>query len=511
LFEHPPHTAIAIRELARSCAATPPARVRAEFDARFDAWRGEPHAWLLDSALPHPRLGRFSFAGADPYLVLRARGRRVEWMQRRDLALDPAAASGALEGDPLDLLRRALPRAPATACGHELPFTGGAVGYFGYELGLAAEGIEPASGDDLALPDLVFLFADRVLAFDAIEGALYACGMGFGDSERAAHTAAESRVGELLGGPPRRARASCRRGAAALPRADARLELDEARHARAVAAILREIERGNAYQACLTRRESRSCTADPWDLYVELRRQNPAPFAAFVSLPEVAIACSSPERFLALDPKGRVECRPIKGTIARGRDAASDAAQRAALLASEKDRAENLMITDLVRNDLGRVCVPGSIEVPELQSLECYARVFQLVSSVRGQLEPGRDAIDLVRAAFPPGSMTGAPKIAAMRLLSALEPVRRGVYSGALGYLDARGGMDLCVVIRTILLREGRAYLHSGGGIVADSDPGGEWQESRAKLDALEAALDAFAAADPRPLGALTPPIAFLA
>ena len=171
---------------------------------------------------------------------------------------------------------------------------------------------------------------------------------------------------------------------------------------------------------------------------------------------------SSPERFLRLDEDRNAESRPIKGTRPRGRDPAEDAAYRRALASSAKDRAENLMIVDLVRNDLGRVCETGSVDVPELMAIEDYASVFQMVSTVRGRLRPDRDALDLVRAAFPPGSMTGAPKIAAMRILERLEPVRRGVYSGAIGYFDARGGADLSVAIRIILLRRGRAYLHAG-------------------------------------------------
>jgi len=191
-----------------------------------------------------------------------------------------------------------------------------------------------------------------------------------------------------------------------------------------------------------------------------------------------------------VDGEGRVESRPIKGTRPRGRDAVSDRANRDGLEASAKDRAENLMIVDLVRNDLGRVCETGSVEVPDLMVIESYASVYQMVSTICGRLRDECDVFDLVRATFPPGSMTGAPKIAAMRILDELEPVRRGIYSGALGYFDVRGGADLCVVIRTVLLIEGRAYLHTGGGIVADSNSAAEWQESMDKARLLEAALE---------------------
>jgi len=220
-----------------------------------------------------------------------------------------------------------------------------------------------------------------------------------------------------------------------------------------------------------------------------LRRLSPAPFAAYLELPEVAVAGSSPERFLKLEADGRVESRPIKGTRPRGPTPETDELLAAELAASAKDRAENLMIVDLVRNDLGRVCRIGSIAVPELMAIESYATVFQMVSTVTGRLRPDCDATDLIRAAFPPGSMTGAPKIAAMRILDAIEPVRRGIYSGAIGYLDARGGADLAVVIRTLLVKDGRAYLHAGGAVVADSDPVAEYIESLDKARALLAAV----------------------
>jgi aminodeoxychorismate synthase component I len=275
-------------------------------------------------------------------------------------------------------------------------------------------------------------------------------------------------------------------------------DFNQAGYSKAILDAREQIAAGNLYQACLTRREQHRFSGDAWDLYLALRRCNPAPFACFIELPEAAIVGSSPERFLAVDAEGRVESRPIKGTRPRGRDPVEDARQRRGLLASEKDRAENLMIVDLVRNDLGRVCQIGSVEVAELMAVEEYASVFHLVSTVRGRLRQGCDALDALGAAFPPGSMTGAPKIAAMRLLSQLEPVRRGVYSGAVGYLDARGGADLAVVIRTLVLAGARALLHTGGGILADSEPEAEWLETVAKARPLLAALEA---AD-RPAGA---------
>jgi anthranilate/para-aminobenzoate synthase component I len=255
--------------------------------------------------------------------------------------------------------------------------------------------------------------------------------------------------------------------------------------------LLARIEAGDLYQGCLTHRLERATAADPWRLYTTLRRISPAPFAAFLELPGVTVVSSSPERFLHVGASGRVETRPIKGTRPRGESLASDAKLRAELLASQKDRAENVMIVDLARNDLGRVCETGSIVVESLCALETYATVFQLVSTISGRLAPGRDAVDAVRAAFPPGSMTGAPKRSAMTLLDALEPEPRGLYAGALGYFDVRGGADLSVTIRAIFCEEGRASLHVGGGIVADSDPAGEYRETLDKAAALLSALEA--------------------
>jgi anthranilate/para-aminobenzoate synthase component I len=216
---------------------------------------------------------------------------------------------------------------------------------------------------------------------------------------------------------------------------------------------------------------------------------NPAPFACLLALPDATLVGSSPERFLKVGAEGWVESRPIKGTRPRGANPDEDRRLRAALAASAKDRAENLMIVDLVRNDLGRVCEIGSVHVPELFAIEPYQTVFQLVSTVRGRLARGADALDAVQAAFPPGSMTGAPKLAAMELLARLEPGPRGLYSGAVGYLDLRGGCDLAVTIRSIVLHGGRAFVHTGGGIVADSDSRAEWCEAEDKARALVAAL----------------------
>ncbi|MEN8183713.1 MAG: aminodeoxychorismate synthase component I [Myxococcota bacterium] len=464
-------------------------------------WR-RAHPWLLESSLPGPPRGRYSFAGADPYLVLRCFGRRAELEVRRGVRPDLEPGRWRFEADPLDAVRACLPGRPACVPDGAPPFCGGAVGVFGYELGGSLERLPPPPVEGLALPDVALLFVDRVLAFDHLDRRLFACGLGFGASAQEAEVrarataealACETRAGMAAAAPACQpqptelpTQAELEELAASLP---VHRDFDEASYAKTVTRILEEIGAGNVYQACLTQRLTARFDGDALALHRRLRRLNPAPFAACLELPGVSVVSSSPERFLRVSDDGSVESRPIKGTRPRGSIPDEDRALRRALSASEKDRAENLMIVDLMRNDLGRVCSVGSVHVPELMAIEPYATVFQMVSTIRGRLRPGCDALDAVRACFPPGSMTGAPKIAAMSLLAHLERCRRGVYSGALGYLDARGGADLSVVIRAVLLEGGRAHVHVGGGIVADSVPEAEYRESMDKARAQLAAL----------------------
>ncbi len=463
----------------------------------IESLRQAPSFWWLDSAEVNPRLGRYSYAGADPYLVLRSYADRVELDVLRAVRPDLPPERSVRHGRPLDVLRDLLPPPPPGGDAPRFPFIGGAVGYFGYELAAGFEAVTHRTQDDLGLPDLCWLFVDRLLAFDHLEGRIRSIGLGFADDgDLARRRAEQASARPLPDSTPRRRAATGDAGACldpaghreSIPRVEG---LDEASYCKAILRAKEHIEAGDAYQVCLTRREELAFGGDPWKLYQRLRESNPAPFAAYFALDDVTLLCCSPERFLSLSSDRWVESRPIKGTRPRGDDPASDLAHQQALRGSEKDRAENLMIVDLVRNDLGRVCETGSVHVPELMVIEPYATVFQMVSTVRGRLRSDRDVFDLLRATFPPGSMTGAPKLAAMAILDRLEPVRRAIYSGALGFLDVRGGAGLCVVIRTLLLKEDRAYLHSGGGIVADSRPDAEWRETEDKARALLAALAA--------------------
>ena len=257
----------------------------------------------------------------------------------------------------------------------------------------------------------------------------------------------------------------------------------------AVSRVRDYIIAGDIFQANLSQRLQAPLEEDPWQLYKRLREVNPAPFAAYLEFEGVAVASASPERFLLLDEAGRVETRPIKGTRPRGLSPLHDAALSLSLAESEKDRAENLMIVDLLRNDLSRVCRPGTVRVPELFALEHFPTVHHLVSTVTGELEPGKGATDLLAAAFPGGSITGAPKVRAMQIIAELEPSRRGIYCGSIGFLSLTGAMDTSIVIRTGVAIGGQVYFSVGGGIVADSDPEQEYRETLDKARALVNAL----------------------
>jgi para-aminobenzoate synthetase component 1 len=388
--------------------------------AALEALRADGGAWLLESALPGHPLSRFSFAGADPYAVLRGwaqpAGPRVEITCTRDVRPDLHVGRRVRYVPTLEALRELLPPSPQGAP-DALPFVGGAVGWLGYELAQDLDRVSLRAADDLGLPDAAMLFVDRLVAFDHEAGEAWAVGLGFADdaagARRRAEQAAQSLAARLHGAGAARSPATGGR-----PRpVDARGAFDESSYPKAVEAIREQIALGRVYQACLTQRLEAAFEGDALDLYCTLRERNPAPFAAFLELPEAAVVGSSPERFLCVGSDGAVESRPIKGTRPRGDTFEEDAALRRALLASEKDRAENLMIVDLVRNDLGRVCRTGSVRVPVLFRLEAFATVHQMVSVVEGRLRTDRDALDAVAAAFPPGSMTGAPKLAALRRL----------------------------------------------------------------------------------------------
>jgi para-aminobenzoate synthetase component 1 len=440
-----------------------------------------PLLLLLDSTADHERTGRYSFLMADPYRVVRTRGDAASLTTVRD-ALAPFR-SAPLAGLP--------------------PFQGGAAGFIGYDWGATLERLPVPRHDDLALPDVLLGLYDWVVAWDHCERAAWivSTGMpdeGVGRAERARARAAL--IAARLAVKPTRALAGPLRSKAPAPGNEAAtrppacpsypvLGVDDAEqielrstfthrgYLSAVARVREYILAGDIFQANLSQRFEAPLREAPWTLYRRLRTMNPAAFGAYMDCGDFQVLSVSPERFLRLSG-AQVETRPIKGTRPRGLGPMHDAMLGQVLAESDKDRAENVMIVDLLRNDLSRVCRPGSVRVPELFSLEHHPTVHHLVSTVVGELEQGADAVALVRATFPGGSITGAPKVRAMEIIAEMEPTRRGVYCGSLGYLGANGEMDTSIAIRTCVARGNRVYFQAGGGIVADSDPEQEYRET---------------------------------
>jgi para-aminobenzoate synthetase len=456
------------------------------------------NAFWLDSSAPGER-GRFSFAGdatgplgavvtydVESGLLRIGGGERCE-VRRESI---------------FDFLARALPAPGATPPGLPFDFDCGFAGYLGYELKAecGGEAAHPAS-----TPDAALVFADRLIAFDHQEGDAYLLALTHPPPEL--HQILPLAGGEFdaVRGAERWIEETERRLRALPPLPDPEpqgpLELRSRRPAERylddVAACKRYLEAGDSYEICLTDQLEGKGTLDPLDLYRTLRRVNPAPFASYLSLDDLAVLSSSPERFLAVDREGWAETRPIKGTSRRGMSAAEDRGLARSLFEDPKSRAENVTIVDLARNDLGRVCERGSIEVAELASVETYETVHQLASSVRGRLCDRVSAVDCVKACFPPGSMTGAPKLRTMEILDEIEGEPRGVYSGAIGYLGLGGACDLSVAIRTIVLERERVSIGAGGAIVADSDPEAELAEMLLKARAPAAAISGVKPAGP--------------
>jgi anthranilate synthase component 1 len=426
---------------------------------------GSERAFLLESVVGGERIARYSFLGRDPVDGFEVRG---------------------ASDDLLGTLRRRL--GPRAALVPDLPrFSGGAVGWVGYDAVRLFERL-PDRHLPSSLPMASFSLYRSLVAFDHVLQRLVL----IANAE-----------------PGRRAAFEDAQGSLDALEADLREPLDGARGPRggelgaplgpealgdglafraAVARAKEYIAAGDIFQVVLSRQASVPCGADPFTVYRALRMVNPSPYMYFIKDGSRAVAGASPEMLVRVEDR-RVEARPIAGTRPRGASAAEDAALAGELLADEKERAEHLMLVDLGRNDLGRVCRFHSVTVPEFMAVERYSHVQHLVSSVTGELAEGRDALDALAATFPAGTLSGAPKIRAMEIIDELEPARRGLYGGALGYVDLRGNLDFCITIRTLVFENGRATLQAGAGIVADSDPLAEQRETEAKAGAMLAAL----------------------
>jgi para-aminobenzoate synthetase len=449
-----------------------------EPEAVFGALYAEhDHAVWLDSATEGPGMGRFSYIGVPDGPL----GEVVRYdVDTRALEVDRASGHELRTISVLDYCRDRLEALRADAPELPFDFTCGFAGYLGYEL-KAECGARPAHASPL--PDAALVLCDRLIAFDHAERHIYLLALADGSGEEAARAwldATAERLCEIAREPPPLPPPPA-------PPGTVRFELRDTPDAYLanIAACRREIVEGETYEICLTTELCSEGSLDPVPAYRALRARNPAPFAALLRLGDVSVLSSSPERFLRVDRDRVVESRPMKGTAARVAEPFEDACRAAELRRDKKTRAENLMIADLVRNDLGRVSTLGTVEVPGLMVVEPYATVHQMVTVVRGRLREGCDAIDCVRAAFPPGSMTGAPKLRTLEILDRLEGRPRGVYSGALGFLSVNGTADLNVVIRTLVASPDGLTIGAGGAIVAGSDPKAELDEMLLKARPL--------------------------
>jgi len=437
------------------------------------AVEGERLPFFLDSGMDPARLGRFSFVGCEPFLVVHST-RRAVWIDGKRAGRNPFA-----------VLRRVLKAHRMKPSPSPIPFNGGAVGWFAYDLGRFIERLPDTTLADIPLPEMHVALYDTIAGFDHQTSQWYVSSVDVGApgaNERRRRLAAA--IGGAPEPPPFRPPAA--RGL--------RGNFTHGDYLRAIGRTKEYIAAGDIFQANISQRFEAETDATPLELYAALRSANPAPFAAYLPVEGGAVLSSSPERFLKVSGR-HVETRPIKGTRARREgDEAFNETMRAQLVRSLKDRAELTMIVDLERNDLGRVCSYGSVRVTEPIVLEEYPTVYHLVATVEGELHKGHDIVDLIKATFPGGSITGAPKIRAMEIIDELEPTKRSVYTGKVGYIGFDGTADLNIAIRTMLLARGHVYLQVGGGIIADSDPEAEYQETLDKARAMFQALGVDAA-----------------
>jgi len=450
------------------------------------------HAFLLESVEGGENLARYSFLGATPHLVMRSKGKTVTIEQEGNVT------NRTLQGDedPLSVLEAYMNRFRFVAptphqVGEELPrFCGGAVGYLGYDMVRFFEDIPDNTLDDLQLPDCEFMFTDTLLIFDHVKHKIKVLTNAvvdgpaehvYEEAVRRIETVVEKLRQPLT--PPRLSTPPLSAGIGYV--SNFSRDAFEA----AVQRCKEYIAAGDIFQVVLSQRLSVELKADAFDVYRALRTVNPSPYMFFLTFGDLCLIGSSPE-ILVTEDRGVVRTRPLAGTRRRGRNPAEDLALERELLADEKELAEHIMLVDLGRNDIGRVCIPGSVHPTELMKVERYSHVMHIYSDVVGRLRPDKTQFDVLRACFPAGTVSGAPKIRAMEIIDELEPTRRGPYAGAIGYFSFSGNMDTCITIRTIVVSGNRAYIQAGAGIVADSVPEREYEETMNKARALLRAIE---------------------
>jgi anthranilate synthase component 1 len=447
-------------------------------------------SFLLESVEGKEKVARYSFLGSRPRLIFTSTGRHVEIADVRQPGR-PRVRRFETRADPLEELKRLMaPYRPVPA--PDLPrFCGGLVGYWAYDMVRFLERLPAHRVNDLRLPDIMLMLADSMVVFDHAQHRVLLVVNAFtrdgapGQVYRGAVRRIEAMAGALRGPTPRARRAGGGAGGV-------RSNVSRAQFTRMVQRAKAYLRDGDIIQVVLSQRLERPLRAAPFDVYRALRALNPSPYMFFLRFGGVCLAGSSPEMLVRCED-GRLETRPIAGTRPRGRTPADDARLAEQMRRSIKERAEHLMLVDLGRNDLGRVARPGSVRTPEFMLVEQYSHVLHLVSSVVGALRPGRSAYDVLRATFPAGTVSGAPKVRAMEIIAELEPTARGPYAGAVGYLSFSGNLDTGITIRTVLMAGGRAYVQAGAGIVADSQPAREYQETLNKAKGMLKALEVAA------------------
>jgi len=438
----------------------------------YSVFKEQPYSFILDSGRDHESLGKYSFIGFDPFLLYQCKNDTIE--------VKIGSEEKVYTGDPFDSLKELLSKYQMEYTSH-LPFIGGVVGFFSYDLCHHIEQLPRSAVDDIEIPDCHLGFYDGIIIVDHTEKKTYIAALGIKSDENEVVKAIEDTIMQ-----------------ASVPFEKKKYYTDEdmefhsnftkEEYMIALDTIHEYIRTGDIYQVNLTQRFDCDLSIDPFDLYCELREMNPAPFASFIDFGEGHIVSSSPERFIKIN-EGKIEARPIKGTIPRGKSPEEDEQNRLQLINSEKDKSELLMIVDLERNDLGKISKAGTVKVPELFKLEQYQTVFHLVATVTGELKDDIDIVDCLKATFPGGSITGTPKIRSMEVIDELEPTQRNIYTGSIGYIGFNGELDLNIVIRTILCKENKAYFQAGGGIVWDSQNQLEYEETFHKAKALMDAL----------------------
>lgn len=445
----------------------------------FALFAAEPFAIFLDSAKADNELGRYSFIAVDPFATLTSKNGEVKFNNETFTA------------DPFIFLQQQLELYRQNTAPDLPPFQGGVAGYFAYDLCQHLEKLPTPKNDDLQFPDLMLGFYDVVIAFDHWQHQAWIFCNGYPEQDPDARIERAKRRLEYFSKRINENNVSHKTvSIVRLNNITANANFTTENYQAMVKKVIDYIYAGDIFQANVAQRFLANLAPDfdCFDLYCRLRKTNPAPFAAYLNFVDTIIASASPERFLKLT-NNMIEARPIKGTRPRGQDQQEDNIFASELLNSEKDRAENTMIVDLLRNDLSRVCREHSVQVTELCGLESFATVHHLVSTIVAELKPEKDAIDLLRATFPGGSITGAPKIRAMEIIAELEPNQRGPYCGSIGYLGFDGAMDLSITIRTFAIKDNKLTFQVGGGIVAESDPMAEYEETLIKAAALERVL----------------------